>query len=31
VPDLNRSKRWYADLFGWQEVRTGEDAEVETR
>jgi catechol-2,3-dioxygenase len=22
VPDLNRSKRWYAELFGWQEVMT---------
>ena len=27
VPDLKRSKRWYAELFGWQEVMTGEDAD----
>ena len=27
VPDLNRSKRWYAELFRWQEVMTGEDAD----
>ncbi len=26
VPDLNRSRRWYAELFRWQEVITGEDA-----
>lgn len=26
VPDLNRSKRWYAELFGWQEVMTGDDS-----
>ena len=24
VPDLNRSKRWYAELFRWEEVMTGE-------
>ena len=27
MPDLNRSKRWYAELLGWQEVMTGADAD----
>lgn len=27
MPDLNRSKRWYAELFRWQELMTGEDAD----
>ncbi len=26
VTDLDRSKRWYAELLGWQEVMAGEDA-----
>jgi glyoxylase I family protein len=27
VTDLDRSKRWYAELFGWEEVMAGEDAD----